>query len=107
MTAQHLGFAARQVKLALAGIDPHVGVGHHQVGVAGEPEPRDVKQAGEALIRDLDVDVLEMDRVAEILGGSVELLRHRAALGTDDGRGILEQNSDQSNHRVITSAGID
>jgi hypothetical protein len=28
------------------------------------------------LIRDLDIDVLEMDRVAEILGGTIELMRH-------------------------------
>ena len=42
--------AARQVKLALSGIDPHVGVGHHQIGVAGESKSRDVEYARQALI---------------------------------------------------------
>jgi len=50
MTAQHLRSAARQVKLALSGIDPHVGVGHHQIGVAGESKSRDVEYARQALI---------------------------------------------------------
>ena len=76
MTAQHLRPAVRQVKLAPSGVDPHVGVGHHQIGIAGEPEARDVEQSGEALVRDLDVDVLEMDRVAEIFSGPIELLGH-------------------------------
>jgi hypothetical protein len=35
MAAQHLRRAARQMKLAAADIDPHVGVGDHQIGIAG------------------------------------------------------------------------
>ena len=37
---------------------------------------RENKPDVEALVRDLDVDVLEMNRVAEILGGAVELPVH-------------------------------
>ena len=72
MAAQHLRFAARQVKLAAADIDPHIGVGHHQIGIAGEPKPGDIKQRGQTLVGHLDVDVFEVDRVAEIFGGTVE-----------------------------------
>jgi hypothetical protein len=72
MTAQYLCLAARQVKLASADIDPHIGVGHHQIGVAGEPKPGDIKQRGQTLVGHLHVDVFEMDRVAEIFGGAVE-----------------------------------
>ena len=36
MAAEHLRLAARQMKLASADIDPHIGVGHHQIGVAGK-----------------------------------------------------------------------
>lgn len=48
-----------------------------------QPEAGDVEQRGEALIRDLDVDVLEMDRVAEVLGGSIEWLRYESGSGGD------------------------
>jgi hypothetical protein len=68
------------MKLAPPGVDPHVGVGHHQIGIAGEPKSRDVEQGRQALIGHLDVDVLEMDGVAEIFCGSIELLRHGYAL---------------------------
>ena len=73
MAAQHLRVAGWQMKLAAADIDPHVAVGHHQIGVAGEPEARDIEQGGQALVGDCDVDVLEMDRVAEVFGGAVEV----------------------------------
>src|SRR5438067_392130 len=76
MAPQHLRVSARQMKLAAADIDPHVAVGHHQIGVAGKPEARDIEQRGQALIRHLDVDVFEMDRVAEVFGGAVEWLLH-------------------------------
>src|SRR5690348_6306407 len=74
MAAQHLRCASRQMKLASADIDPHVGVRHHQIGIAGQPEAGDVKQRRQPLVGDGDVDMLEMDRVAEILCGAVELL---------------------------------
>src|SRR5688572_21995981 len=74
MAAQHLRAAIRQMKLAPAHIDPHVGVRHHQVGIAGQPEAGDIKQRRQPLVGDRDVDMLEMDRIAEILCGAVELL---------------------------------
>jgi hypothetical protein len=76
MAAQHLRLAARQMKLASADIDPHIAVGHHQIGVAGKPEPGDIKQSGQALVGHLYVDVFEMDGVAEILGAAIEWLIH-------------------------------
>jgi hypothetical protein len=76
VAAQHLRLAGRQVELAAPDIHPHVGVGRHHVRVARQPEPRHIEQLRQPLVRDLDVDVLEMDRVAEVLGGAVELLVH-------------------------------
>ena len=74
MAAKHLRRACRQMKLALADIHPHVGVGHHQIGIAGQPEAGDIEQRRQALIGHEDIDVFEMDRVAEIFCGAVELL---------------------------------
>ena len=76
MPAQHLRRAIRQMKLAPADIDPHVGVRDHQIGIAGQPEAGDKEQRRQPLIGDGDVDMLEMDRVAEILCGAVEWLLH-------------------------------
>jgi hypothetical protein len=81
MAAQHLRLAFRQMKLAPADIDPHVGVGHHQIGIAGEPKACDVKQRRQPLIGDLDVDMFEMDGVAEVLGGTIEGLMHGCGSG--------------------------
>ena len=74
VAAHDLRLAARQVKLAAPDIDPHVGVGDHQVGVARQPEPGRIEQLRQPLVRHLHVDVLEMDRIAEVFGGAVELL---------------------------------
>jgi hypothetical protein len=76
MAAQHLRVALRQMKLASADIDPHIGVGHHQIGIAGEPETGNIKQRGQVLVGYRHVDVFEMNRVAEVLGGTIELLLH-------------------------------
>src|SRR5829696_7852008 len=76
MAAQHLRGAVRQMKLAPADIDPHVGVRHHQIGIAGQPEACDIEQRRQPLIGDGDVDMLEMNGVAEILCGAVEWLLH-------------------------------
>ena len=72
MAAQHLRIAARQMELAAPDIDPHVAVGDHQVRVARQPESGSIEQRGETLVGDLDVDVLEVNRVAEVLGGAIE-----------------------------------
>ena len=79
VAAQHLWPAARQMKLAAAGIHPHVAVGDHQIGIAGQPDSGDIEQRGEALVRHLHVDMLEMDGVAEIFCGAIEWLLHGAA----------------------------
>ena len=42
------------------------------------PSPTHIEQRRQALVGDLDVDVLEMDRVAEVLGRAVECLLHGA-----------------------------
>ncbi|MBA7480156.1 hypothetical protein ES707_15603 [subsurface metagenome] len=78
MPAQHLRLAAGQMELAAADIHPHVAVGHHQIGIARQPEARDVKEGGQALVRHLHVDVLKMDGIAEVFGGAVEGLLHDA-----------------------------
>ena len=83
MAAKHLRSTIRQMKLALADIDPHVGVRHHQIGIAGQPEAGDIEQRRQPLIGHRDVDVLEMDRVTEVFCGAVELLLHgmRSSMG--------------------------
>ena len=77
LAAQHLRLAGRQMELAAADIHPHVVVHHHQIRIAGEAEARAVEQLRDPLIRDRDVDVLEVDGIAEVLGGAVEGLLHR------------------------------
>ena len=79
MAAQHIRVAGRQMKLALADIDPHVvGSGEHE-GVAGEAEPGQIKLGRQPLIVDSEIDVFETDEVAKILRRAiVELLCHRA-----------------------------
>ena len=74
MAAQHLRRASRQVKLAPADIHPHVGVADHQIGVAGQPKARDIEQRRQPLVGDQHVDMLEMDGIAEVLGGAVKSL---------------------------------
>src|SRR5712664_4000790 len=82
MAPQYLRVATRQMKLAPANIDPHIGVRHHQVWVAGKAEPGDIKQCGQALVGHLYIDVFEVDRVAKIFGGAIELLMHGRGPGS-------------------------
>ena len=89
LAAQHLRLAGRQMELAAADVHPHVVVHHHQIRIAGEAKPRAVEQRRDALVGDGDVDVLEVDGVAEVLGGAVEgLLVHGAIPERFDGRTI-------------------
>jgi hypothetical protein len=89
LAAQHLRLAARQVELAAADVHPHVVVHHHQIRIAGEAEPGAIEQRGDALVGNGDIDVLEVDGVAEILGGAVEgLLVHGPIPERFDGRSI-------------------
>jgi hypothetical protein len=69
--AQLLCMPGRQMELAAADIDPHVVVGVHQVGIAREPQPGDIEQRRKPLVRNVDVDMFEMDRVAEVLRRAV------------------------------------
>ncbi len=41
-TAQHQRFAGRQMELAATDIDPHVLNAGHQIGIARQPQPRDI-----------------------------------------------------------------
>ena len=43
-----------------------------RIRIAGQAEARAVEQRGDPLVGDRDVDVLEMDGIAEVLGGAVE-----------------------------------
>src|SRR5215475_6599993 len=76
MATQHLRLVGRQVELAPSHIDPHVVVGRHQIGVARESETDNVEQRRKALIRNGDVDVLEVNGISEIFGGAIECLLH-------------------------------
>jgi hypothetical protein len=56
------------MELAAADIHPHVVVGDHQIGIARQAERHDVEQARQLLARDADVDMLEVNRITDILG---------------------------------------
>ena len=78
MPAHDLRRTGRQMELAAPDIDPHVGVGDHQVRIARQPEPDRVEQLRQMRVRHLHVDVLHMDRIAEVFAGAVEGLVHGA-----------------------------
>src|SRR5262249_31880663 len=73
---KYRGVVGRQMELAPADVDPHVVVRGHQVGVAREPKPGGIEQGRQPLVRDRDIDVLEVDGIAEVLGGAIEGLLH-------------------------------
>ena len=66
-----LDAAGRQVELLAADVDPHVVQAHVHVRVPGQPEPEDVEGQRRGLIGNGDVDVLQRDDVAEIIGLSI------------------------------------
>src|SRR5262249_11291220 len=72
--AQHVRLPDRQVKLAYDDIYPHIAGAGIEEGIAGEAEDGDVDMGCQVVIADGDIDVHEMDDVAEILGRAVELL---------------------------------
>jgi hypothetical protein len=61
MAAQHLRIAGRQMELAAPDIDPHIVVGDVEIGIAGQSKPDDIEQAGDPLVRNLHIDVLEVN----------------------------------------------
>ena len=70
--AAHLiGLAHRQMELAHADIDPHIAGAGIEERIARQAEPGDVKMRGEMLIADADIDVAEIDDVADVLRGAV------------------------------------
>ena len=75
--AHHLRrLARRQVELAAPDIHPHVLEARHQVRVARQAEAHQVEGRRLGLVRHGHVDVAELDDIAEVLRGAVEL-RHR------------------------------
>jgi len=72
--AQHVGSAGRQVELAHPDIDPHQPGAGVEEGIAGQPEAGDVIVRRQLLVGDADVDVPEIDDVAEVLAGAIVLL---------------------------------
>src|SRR5262245_3662035 len=64
------------MELAAPDVHPHVVVGDVEIGIAREAKPDHVEQSGDPLIRDLHVDVLEMDRIAEVFRRAVVALLH-------------------------------
>ena len=71
-TAEDLRRGSREVKLRVAEVAPHVVEPDHQVGIPGPAERDDVELGRELLIGDADVDVLEVDDVAEVFQRAVE-----------------------------------
>src|SRR5262245_14444907 len=65
--AQHVGLARRQMELAHSDIDPHVASARVEKGIARETEAGDVILRRQALVADAEIDVPEIDDIAEIL----------------------------------------
>ncbi|MNC87912.1 hypothetical protein D3C83_36860 [compost metagenome] len=74
--AQHLGAARRHVNLGAADVDPHVLDASHEIGVARQPQSREVKNGGETLVGNGDVHVLEKHDVPEVLAAAVKRGSH-------------------------------
>ena len=76
VTAQNLRFVGRQMELAAANVDPHVGSAGHQVGIAGQAETGEIEGGRHLLIGDGYVDVFQCDDIAEVFGGSIKSRLH-------------------------------
>ena len=76
MAAQHLRMTGGQMELAAPDVHPHVVVGRHHVGIARQTETRAVIDLSRGLVGNIDVDVLEVDRIAEVFGRAIEGLVH-------------------------------
>src|SRR5262245_39983746 len=72
--AQHVGLPGGQVELAHADIDPHQPGAGIEKGIAGEAEAGDVIMRRQVLVADADIDMPEIDDVAQILGRAIVLL---------------------------------
>src|SRR5208337_4726273 len=76
VTAENLRWAGRQMELAAADVDPHVGWAGHQKGIARQAESGDVEDGRLLLVGDRYVDVFQRDDVAEVFGGSIKSTLH-------------------------------
>ncbi len=72
--AQHVRLAGWQMELAHPDIDPHVAGACIEKGIAREAETADVVMRRQVLVANANVDVPEIDDVAEILTRAVVLL---------------------------------
>src|SRR5690242_11756247 len=62
------------MELAHADIDPHDANPRVEERVAGEPKAADIIVCGEPLVGDVDVDVSEIDDIADVGRAAVEFL---------------------------------
>jgi hypothetical protein len=76
VTAHKLRRRRRQMELAAADVDPHVGRAGHQIRIAREAETGDVEDGRLLLVGDRYVDVFQRDDVAEVFGSAIELSLH-------------------------------
>src|SRR5262249_20455938 len=58
--------------LVAADVDPHVVHAGHHVWIARQSQPGNIEQRRQALIRLLDVYMLEVNDIADIFSGSIE-----------------------------------
>src|SRR5208282_1167493 len=77
VTADNLSLVGRQMELAAAHVDPHVGGAGHQVRIARQAETGDVEDRRLLLIGNRYVDMFQRDDVAEVFGGSIESRLHK------------------------------
>ena len=74
--AKVLRRAVRQMKLRGAGIDPHVVHAGHHVRVARQAQVRHIELRRHQLVRHGQIQMLEVDDVAEILDSSIKAQGH-------------------------------
>src|SRR5215468_1668938 len=96
--AQHVGLPSRQMELAHPDIDPHVAGAGVEKGIAREAETGDVVVRRQVLVADADIDVPEIDDVAEILGRAIVLLVCHGVIPLP--RGILSRSGSCSQRLV-------
>ena len=70
--AETLRLAFRQMELLATGVDPHIGAADRQMRVAGQPQSGDVEIRRRLLVRDRQVNMLEENDVADVLGPGIE-----------------------------------
>ena len=89
--AQDFWRSHRQVELAHADIDPHVASARIEEWIARQSQSADVVVRRDVLIADTDIDVTEIDDIADVLRGAIVLfvLHEGVPLGRSLGRGSV------------------